>query len=457
MPEAIDPALQANPSFVLIQVAADVDPRTIDARLQQHVMGGAGSLLFPLDDGWYALSRGPGKELRLTAGGTNDQLAAFVAGLPGIAAVAIVPADELLRRYQARQTHLDTPPPAAPATSDLQWNLDAVRAREAWQLFGGWDKIAWGSIRIGHLDTGYTPHPVFGPWIVGRSPSLLPQDGANFFDDTPGPLDPLPTTGTPGHGTRTSSVLTGRDDAANFFGVAPRVPVVPYRVTDFVVIDTLWWRNRIGAAIDHAVSNAACSVLSISLGDPCYAPSEMGAAVDRAYERGVILVAAAGNYTSEVTYPGRYSRAIAVGGVTKTDEPWNSSSRGVSVAVSAPADLIWRADWNRAADGTPTPVYGNTSGGSNANGTSYATVHVSAAAALWLAHHGAALDPYRARPWQIVEAFRGVLKSSARRPANWNDKLFGAGILDIAALLGAQLPAPSSLVYQDRLAEREHT
>jgi subtilisin family serine protease len=454
----LDPtsAPESNPSFVLIQIDPAIDPRTIDARLQAFVAGGSGTLLFALDDGWFAISRGPGKEMRVTQGGTNDALVAFLAGLPGIIGVALVPADELLRRYHARKSHLLTPP-APPATPAQLWNLTAVRAREAWAKFGGWDKINWGSIRVGHLDTGYTEHPAFGPWNGGRSPSLLPHEGANFFDGSPGPADPLPVDGTPGHGTRTCSVLTGYSAADAFFGVAPRVPVVPYRVTGFVVIDTLWFRNRLGLAIDHAVAHAGCSVLSISLGDPCFATSEMGAAVDRAYERGVIIVAAAGNYTSEVTYPGRYSRVIAAGGIAQNDEPWNGGSRGVSVAVSAPADLIWRADWNRAADGSLVPVYGNQSGGSNANGTSYATVHVSGAAALWRAHHGRGLDIYAAQPWQVVEAFRTVVRSSARRPTRWNDRLFGAGILDIEALLDAPLPDPASLVWQSRLAEREHT
>jgi lambda repressor-like predicted transcriptional regulator len=445
-----------NPSFVIVQIDPTVDPTTIDERLQAFVTGGSGSLLFPLKDGWHAVSRGPGKELRVTHGGTNDSLVAFLAGLPGIIGVGLVPADELLRRYQESVADEQTVP-GPRATAQELWNLGAVRAHEAWAKFGGWEAIEWGTTRVGHLDTGYTEHPAFGPWVNGRSPSLLPQDGSNFFDGSPGPADPMTPKGSWGHGTRICSVLCGADVVNGFTGVAPRVPVVPYRVCDFVVIDTLWQRNNLGGAIDHAVGNAGCSVLSISLGDPCLAAPSMGAAVDRAYERGVIIVAAAGNYTSEVTYPGRYSRTIAAGGIAADDEPWNSGSRGISVDVSAPADLIWRADWIGAPDGSLTPVYGNRSGGAKASGTSYATVHVSGAAALWRAWHGPALDIYAARPWQYVEAFRTVLKASARKPVGWNDRLFGAGILDIEALLDTPLPAPDSLVYQDRLAEKERT
>lgn len=436
------------PSFVIIHLKPDADVAAIDQRLQHLVTGGSGSVLFALPDGWYAISRAPGKELRVANGGDNDALAMFLGGIDGVDGVGLVPADELLRRYEVRG-----PVPSVEGlqpTPEQQWNLDAVRARQAWQRMGGLDAINWGSIRIGHLDTGYTEHPVFGPWQNGVSPSLRPQEGTNTFDGSPGPRDPLGPKGTPGHGTRSSSALAGRVDNV-FLGVAPRVPVVPYRVTDFIVIDTLFWQNRMGEAINHAVFNSGCRILSISLGDPCYAPSEMGRAVDQAYERGVIIVAAAGNYTSEVTYPGRYSRTIAAGGITRNDQPWNGGSRGISVDVSAPAADIWRADAVMDRNGGIHYVYGPVG-----DGTTYATVHVSGAAALWMAHHGRNLDIYAAHPWQYVEAFRTLIRSTARVPNGWNDRLFGAGILDIDALLAAALPAPNTLVKQDRLAELEH-
>jgi subtilisin family serine protease len=451
MPVNLASRSDAQPSFVLIHTAPTADVAAIDKQLQSLVTGD-GSVLFALNDGWYAVSRAPGKELRVAHGGDNDALAMFLGGIPGIDGVSLVPADELVRRYEERG-----PNPAAPAIAgapnpSMLWNLDTVRARQAWALMGGIDNIDWGSVRVGHLDTGYTEHEVFGPWTNGFSPSLLPQVGINTFDGWQGTMDPLSPRGTPGHGTRTCSVLTGRRDNV-FLGVAPRVPVVPYRVTDFVVIDTLGWQNRMGQSINHAVLDGGCTILSISLGDPCYAPTEMGVAVDAAYERGVIIVAAAGNYTSEVTYPGRYSRTIAAGGITKRDEPWSGGSRGVSVDLCAPAADVWRADPIRNNDGSvATSRYGD-----NGDGTSYATVHVSGAAALWKAHHGAKLDDlYAARPWQYVEAFRTVIKSTARKPAGWNDKLFGAGILNIEATLQAPLPNPNTLVKQDRLAALEH-
>lgn len=126
---------------------------------------------------------------------------------------------------------------------------------------------------------------------------------------------------------------------------------------------------------------------------------------------------------------GKIIAAGVIAGVTNRGRPWTGSSRGEWVDVSAPAVEIWRAttigSWPH-----PQFVYGN-----DGDGASYATVHVSGAAALWIAHHDVALHQYQARPWQIVEAFRAVLKSSASKhaslPHDWQPKQFGASILDI--------------------------
>jgi hypothetical protein len=50
------------------------------------------------------------------------------------------------------------------------WNLRMVRSREARQLLpklrGTPEQVDWGDPRVGHLDTGFTEHPVFGDWAT---------------------------------------------------------------------------------------------------------------------------------------------------------------------------------------------------------------------------------------------------------------------------------------------------
>src|SRR5258706_14724683 len=104
-----------------------------------------------------------------------------------------------------------------------------VKAPEAWamirQKHGG---DAWQTIRVGHIDTGYTEHPALG-FSGGSSPFDHIHEGVNYLEGGL-PFDPLDYPGTPGHGTRTSSVLSG-PHARQFLGVAPGVAGLPHRTT----------------------------------------------------------------------------------------------------------------------------------------------------------------------------------------------------------------------------------
>jgi Subtilase family len=77
-------------------------------------------------------------------------------------------------------------------------------------------------------------------------------------------------------------------------------------------------------------------------------------------------------------------------------------------------------------------------------GTSYATVHVAAAAAMWLLLRKDDMDRAYGEAWQRVEAFRRLLRTTAR-PINGAPPTDRTGVLDIEQLLLAALPAPSRL------------
>ena len=75
----------------------------------------------------------------------------------------------------------------------------------------------------------------------------------------------------------------------------------------------------------------------------------------------------------------------------------------------------------------------------------YATALVAGAAALWLARHGNAIETRYPEPWQRVEAFRTLVRETARLPDGWiANGGFGTGVLDASRLLLADLPAPAS-------------
>jgi subtilisin family serine protease len=342
--------------------------------------------------------------------------------------------------------------------TNRDWNLSMVRAREALAMLprrpDSDDMIDWRGVEIAQIDTGYTEHNVFGPWNEGKSPALRVSDGVNFVEPGNLPFDSLDYEGVQGHGTRILSVLCG-NLAGSMVGVAPGVPTIPYRSIRHVVIASKEARKRIAAAIRHASDVNYAEVISMSLGFPqmsLFAQRHLGEAVDHAYDRGIIVVAAGGQIVDRVTYPGKFSRTIGAGGVSPDGSVWfryDKSMAKRSIDIWAPANPIYRANSVLENGRVVQGKYGV------GDGTSYATVHVAAAAAMWLAFHDEEIENRYALPWQRVEAFRSLIRSTSRpiKGTYWPDRK--RGILDIEALLRAQLPAPSKLVYEKRKAADE--
>lgn len=431
----------------------------INMALSAKLVGLAGSALIPVS-GVSALLPGDLRKI-LLAQMSDSQLAALVKAKGGTVAG---PVDE--KRFasliQFREPE-DTPARTIPAKPG--WHLACIEAPGAWALLGGPDSIDWGGVLVGHLDTGYTENLALG--FKSGNPSSLWVDTLrdhNFRrNDTGGDSSEPPREdpnsayefalwGTPfsGHGTRTMSTLCGYDPAApyvggkskGFYGVAPQVPTVPVRVTDFVGITDIL-DSALPEAIRYLVNDVGVNVMSMSLGAPHFLtikgiPKSLKAAINEAYEKGVIYICAAGNDVPNpyVIYPARSNRTLAVAGVALKDGkvlPWTGSSCGAQVDISAPAHNILRPSTSRSNKFT----YGD-----EGDGTSYATAMTAGAAALWLAKHGSALDKAYPEQWMRVEAFKQSVMATATPHANPASKAeFGAGVLNVKNLLKAKLPA----------------
>ena len=338
-----------------------------------------------------------------------------------------------------------------------RWNLELVRAREALDKLprrpGGGDEIDWGGVEIALLDTGYTRHSVFGAWQGENNDILLTARGLNLMEEGEPPRDPLDYKGFPGHGTRVGSVLSA-NLPGTYVGVAPGVPTVPYRAINSTVITSSASRRRLAAALRHAVEVSGCEVISMSVGTPLlsfFGARPFGEAVDLAYERGVIVIGAGGQVIDRVTYPGMFFRAIGVGGVKLDRHVWFEYDPGIVqyLDVWAPADDVPRAN-SVLRDGVVVDAEI-----ARGDGTAYATVHVAAAAAMWLAFHGDAIDATYPEPWQRIEAFRKLLRETSQRVKGDYQPHPGTGILDIAALIEADLPPAGELTKEERLAAEQ--
>lgn len=334
------------------------------------------------------------------------------------------------------------------------WHLKRTRLVDAWSLLGTHTHIDWGNIRVGQIDTGFRVIPCLG-FPNPKNPKsdfVLTDLDRNYFPNDFN-YDPVQNAGNPfaseysaedpllggafdGHGTRTGSVLAGFDPTADtpYFGAAPRVPFIPVRICDSVIINHV--QEPLSKAIEHLVQNG-CSVITLSMGMALtLIQDRLRKAIDYAYEQGVIFVSAAGNIWDPVVAPARLNRTLAVGGCTPSLTPWNGSSFGPEVDLCAPAWPIRRASVDRK--GQPTYGYGD--------GTSFATPMVAATAAMWLLHRGPEIEQAYPYKWQRVEAFKRVVTTTVTPGSHWNSRLYGSGILDAFAALTAALPAASSLL-----------
>ncbi|MDC0723169.1 S8 family serine peptidase [Nannocystis bainbridge] len=341
-----------------------------------------------------------------------------LAARPELAAIAEAELDHALTEIDARiaaevreapGTELSINPPP-------RWHLAEIGAERAWQHGHG------HGVRIGHPDSGTTEHPS----LAGAA--VLHDQGLNLMEPGSPPIDPLAPVGQPGHGTATSSLMVGRERLPHrVVGLAPAAELVPIRVTDSVVI--LTWHARLAQAIDHAVARG-CHVVSLSLGG--LPGARLRRAVERAHARGVIVVAAAGNHVQFVVWPAAYPEVLAVAATGPKGQVWSDSSKGPSVALTAPGHRMLVADWR---DGDAVTRI--------SSGTSYATALVASAAALWLARHDPVALRQRYPGAALPQAFRRALAGSTRDaldPGPFPRAWFGAGLLDCAALLQAPLP-----------------
>jgi subtilisin family serine protease len=214
-------------------------------------------------------------------------------------------------------------------------NSDFSQLKDARDSLGGSNQQP---IRIAHLDTGYDAgHKVF--------PQHVRLDlQRNFMDDQPSndAHDPAARgfLKNPGHGTGTLSILAGNrflfsvsgyaafDD---FVGGAPNTEIIPVRVGKSVVQILT---SSIAAGISYAADLCAdessrVHAMSMSMGG--VASQAWADAVNKAYEAGIVYVAAAGNNYSAglfgvptrfIVYPARFRRVIAACGVMEDFKPY---------------------------------------------------------------------------------------------------------------------------------------
>ncbi len=296
-----------------------------------------------------------------------------------------------------------------------QWHFDMVNAEGAWAVTQG------NGVIVAVIDTGVAPGKLDNgkPSKWKRVPDLKETEfvaGFNFVDNNADPSDGN------GHGTHVAGTIAqSTNNAFGVAGLAPKAKIMPIKVlsdrgsgslSDIV--------NGIRFAADHGAK-----VINMSLGGGMYS-SSFARAVKYAHDKGVTVACAAGNGgRQKVEYPAAYEGCVAVSALGPDGKLAFYSSYGKELDIAAPGGDT-RVDLNK--DGLPDGVLQNTIGRGDPTkhgffpfqGTSMATPHVAAAAALVISM--GVTDPDRVE--KVLEESSKPLNDAIR---------FGAGGLDAAA------------------------
>lgn len=368
------------------------------------------------------------------------------------------------------------PPSMQQGAVGIGWHLDEAhsqlaKAREAVRNHPD----AHLKVRIAHLDTGYVEGHVALPANLNRA------EERNFVPgESPDRAVDKMESGQDGHGLGTISLLAGNrvplsatfNEFEGEIGGIPFADVIPMRISDSVVI---WNSNNFCDAVDYAIQKK-CEVISMSMSGK---PSDrMAQAVNRAYEAGIVIVAAASNCWYKgpgamlpkcVMYPAAFERAIAATGAIFTHEPYDVDfiQKGRFTITTKYMQGCWgpKSRMSRAlAAYTPNLPWASThhaflrSGG----GTSSATPQIAAAAALWIAYHRKEMEQkgyyQEGHQWKKVEAVRHALFTAAAKGDVFKDwkKYYGNGILRAYDALLVGVPAPDQLTKAP-VAESSYT
>jgi subtilisin family serine protease len=286
---------------------------------------------------------------------------------------------------------------AADPLRPQQWGLDTIHADAAHATSTGSGAV------VAVIDTGVLASHED---LAGR---LLP--GHDFVQDDDTPQDEN------GHGTHVSGIVAA--DAGNgkgIEGVAPGAQVMPIRVLDK---DGSGTTENVAKGIDYAVAHHA-DVINLSLGGDAVSSLVGGddpftKAVQNALDKGVVVIAAAGNDTAPFCeQPAVSGPLLCVGAIDRREMRTFYSSSGDLVAPGGSATL----------GGSDEDILSTYNDGKYETiaGTSQATPHVAGVAALLvsLGLHGKAVTDR-------------ILATTRDAGLPGPDDVYGAGILDAKA------------------------
>ncbi len=289
-----------------------------------------------------------------------------------------------------------------------QWNLRSINVESAW------DETKGSGTTVAVIDTGISPVPDLKDTNFVKGYDFV-NDLVEAYDDS-------------GHGTHVAGTIAqSTNNNYGVAGIAYEASLMPLKVLSAEGGGTV---ADIAEAIRFAADNGA-DVINMSLGGPGESKL-MEEAIDYAHQKGVFLVAAAGNSNDNAaSYPARYPHVIGVSAIDSAGAKAPYSNFGAGVDISAPGGsqvgLILQETIDPETGG---PVF------AGFQGTSMAAPHVAGAAAL-----------VKASGIKEPDEILRVLKQSARVIQQDPLNHFGAGHLDAAAAV--KLALKGQITFKD--------
>jgi thermitase len=202
-------------------------------------------------------------------------------------------------------------------------NADAdVDAVEAWASTSTSGNGNGNDIKVAVLDSGVDlDHPDINPKVVLRANF----SGAATNEDKYG------------HGTHVAGIVAASHNTYGVAGVCPGCTILAGKVLDDRGIGS---SSGLANGINWAVSNGA-KVINMSIG--VRASRTLETAINNAWSKGVVLVAAAGNGGNQTKiYPAAYPNVIAVAATDNKDAKASFSTYGASwVDLAAPGVNVY--------------------------------------------------------------------------------------------------------------------
>jgi subtilisin family serine protease len=265
------------------------------------------------------------------------------------------------------------------------------------------------NVSVGVLDTGIdTKHPDL------QNFSTYTHDGASAEDII-------------GHGTHVAGIIgaTNNNDVGitgickcdlhiwKIFGDEPSDD-------DEYYVDEIMYQRALNGA-----RNNGMRVINLSIGGTVYTQTE-ALLIKRLIDRGCCVIAAMGNEYLDgnpIEYPAAYPNVIAIGAINETDRRAYFSNTGTHIALVAPGKNIVSTlpvKKSAARDETQYAAW---------DGTSMATPHVVAAAALVLS------KDLSQTPKQVADKLKNTATKVAAMKKKKKTKEYGAGLLNLQAAL----------------------